>query len=226
MNDGLRSQGLLPLHEPYSDLGYAHVGAGGESTAASVLSATGSDAVVDWVVAELRDAGDPGIIIATRSALVQRDGDVVDANGASPLAFSLPVGSYHVGLRHRNHLAVMTASPIALNAAPTTVDFTNPGTSTWGSVALKEEGSKMLLWAGDTGFDGIVQYVGENNDRDGILVAIGGSVPTNVVNGVYTNLDVNLDGSIRYVGEFNDRDLILQAIGGTLPTATRHQQVP
>ena len=120
----------------------------------------------------------------------------------------------------------MTASPIALNAAPTTVDFTNPGTSTWGSVALKEEGSKMLLWAGDTGFDGIVQYVGENNDRDGILVAIGGSVPTNVVNGVYTNLDVNLDGSIRYVGEFNDRDLILQAIGGTLPTATRHQQVP
>lgn len=226
MHDGLRSQGLLPLQEPYSDLGYAHVVAGGESTTASVLSATGSDAIVDWVVAELRDAGDPGIIIATRSALIQRDGDVVDTDGVSPLAFSLPVGSYHVGLRHRNHLAVMTASPIALNAAPTTVDFTNPGTSTWGSVALKEEGSKMLLWAGDTGFDGIVQYVGENNDRDGILVAIGGSVPTNVVNGVYTNLDVNLDGSIRYVGEFNDRDLILQAIGGTLPTATRHQQVP
>lgn len=54
MGDGLRSGGLVPLSEPYSALGYVHVGGGGEATSSAVLSTTGNDAIVDWVVIELR----------------------------------------------------------------------------------------------------------------------------------------------------------------------------
>ena len=58
------------------------------------------------------------------------------------------------------------------------------------------------------------------------LVAIGGSTPTNVVNNMYSTLDVNLDGVIKYVGANNDRDVIPTTVGGSTPTNTRAQQLP
>jgi hypothetical protein len=68
-------------------------------------------------------------------------------------------------------------------------------------------------------------YTGQANDRDPILGAIGGTVPTNTVTG-YVPHDVNLDGVVRYTGATNDRDLILQVVGGVVPTNTRSQQLP
>ena len=73
--------------------------------------------------------------------------------------------------------------------------------------------------------DGVVKYTGSNNDRDPILVEIGGTVPTNTVAG-YLASDVNMDGTVKYTGGQNDRDLILQNIGGTVPTATKAEQMP
>ncbi|HMC96445.1 MAG TPA: hypothetical protein VKG92_02230, partial [Flavobacteriales bacterium] len=224
--DALRAGQLLPLIEPYTGLGYAHVGGGGESMDPSKLNVTGPDALVDWVVVELRDPANPAIRSATRSALVQRDGDVVDVDGVSPLRFDLPIASYHVAIRHRDHLGVMTASPIAFFAGVNTIDFTNPATLTWGTDAQNNVGGTMVLWPGDVNFDGVVKYMGANNDRDPILIAVGGSTPTNTVSNVYSAADVNMDGVIGYAGANNDRDIILQTIGGTVPTATRVQQLP
>ena len=65
-----------------------------------------------------------------------------------------------------------------------------------------------------------------NNDRDLILQAIGGVVPTAVLSAQYRVEDANLDGVVKYTGTDNDRDIILNAIGGTTPTAVRVQQVP
>ena len=79
------------------------------------------------------------------------------------------------------------------------------------------------LWCGDVDFDHTIRYTGAPNDRDPILQAIGGTVPTSVVQNVYSGADVNMDGAIKYVGVRNDRDLILQNIGGVTPTATRTQ---
>ncbi len=66
--------------------------------------------------------------------------------------------------------------------------------------------------------NGELKYIGGGNDRDPILVAIGGSTPTNTVNG-YRLEDVNLDGTVKYTGANNDRDPILANIGGSTPTA-------
>jgi len=81
------------------------------------------------------------------------------------------------------------------------------------------------LWEGDVSGDGLIKYVGINNDRDIVLTDIGGSVPTSVVQG-YLSSDVNLDGVVKYVGVSNDRDLILVNIGGSVPTNTRIEQLP
>ena len=225
MTDELRAGGLLPLSEPYSGLGYAHVGGGGESTTAQVLAVTGANAIVDWVVVELRDANTPANVLATRSGLLQRDGDVVGMDGSSPLTFGVAPGSYHVALRHRNHLGCMSGNAAALDASPTVVDFRLAATATFGTDARKPVGSTRVLWAGNVVFDAQLKYTGSLNDRDPILTVIGGTVPTGSAAG-YLSEDVNMDGQARYTGVENDRDIILQNIGGVVPTATRMEQLP
>ncbi|MBK8499726.1 MAG: fibronectin type III domain-containing protein [Flavobacteriales bacterium] len=227
MNDVLRSASLIPGLEPYTGLSYPMV-AGGSGTAisANVAANTGSSAIVDWVVVELRQPVSPYSVLTTRTALLQRDGDVVGMDGASPVAFDALPGNYALAIRHRNHLGVMTSAGVALTAIPTTIDFTNPGTATYGTNAQKQVGTKMTMWCGEVLADGTVRYVGGNNDRDPILVAIGGSAPTNTVNSTYSSTDVNMDGVVKYVGANNDRDPILQTVGGSVPTATRVHQLP
>jgi uncharacterized repeat protein (TIGR01451 family) len=120
MLDGLRSQGLIPLVQPYGKGSYTdipHIGAE-EATTTSVLSVTGSNAIVDWVSVELRDKNNPSVILYSRSGLVQRDGDIVDVDGVSCLSFVGAVPeSYYVTVRHRNHLGAMTANAIALTSS-------------------------------------------------------------------------------------------------------------
>ncbi|MBK7555385.1 MAG: hypothetical protein IPI55_12445 [Flavobacteriales bacterium] len=225
MGDGLRAGGLLPLNEPYTALGYVHTGPATAPTTAGVLSLTGQNAIADWVLLELRDGNNMTAVVRSRSALVQRDGDVVDTDGVSPVSFSIPPGNYFVVVRHRNHLGCMTATPIALSGIATVVDLTSPLTGTYGTDARKSAGAYRTLWSGDTTFDGKLKYTGILNDRDPILVRIGGIVPTNTVVG-YFGEDSNLDGTVKYTGTNNDRDPILVNIGGVVPTNTRLAQLP
>jgi len=229
MNDQLRTAGLVPTTEPYTGLGYSYVGTpSGQSIHTSLLGTTGNDAVVDWVVVEFRSADDPANILHSRPALLQRDGDVVDIDGTDIINSPLAPASYHVAVRHRNHLGVMTASPINMagNGANILVDLRAGATATFGTDARVDVNGVMCLRPGDGNGNGTVAYAGEMNDRDIVLQAIGGSIPTNTLNNVYDRRDVNLDGRVMYVGTGNDRDVILQAVGGTVPTAVRTQQLP
>ena len=226
MNDPLRTAGLIPLTEPYTALGFPQVaGGGGEATTATVLATTGNNAIVDWVRVELRSATEPGIVVAATHGLVQRDGDIVKANGSANLDFGVGAGNYYIVVRHRNHLGVMSASPIALSGTAVTIDFRNGATGTYGTNAQKTVGTQRALFAGNVVRDDRLKYAGSANDRDPILTAIGGAVPTATTPG-YRIEDVNLDGTVKYAGSANDRDPILVNIGGSVPTNTRVEQVP
>ncbi|MBN8821866.1 MULTISPECIES: Ig-like domain-containing protein [unclassified Spirosoma] len=220
MRDNLRERNLLPLIQPYSSAllvgsGFTHVGGGGnESTTSDVLSTTGANAIVDWVFVELRSPSSASTVIATKAALVQRDGDVVDADGTSPLSFSVGAGSYYVAIRHRNHLGVATLNTLALSSTAVTVDFTTLSTLTYGTNAQRLINSKQVLWPGNTnGVDGSskrrVIYQGNGNDLTNVfsqvLLENGNtlSLPTYIVQRYQTG-DVNLDGEIRYQGPDND----------------------
>jgi hypothetical protein len=221
MNDDLRVSGLIPLSDPYPSIGYSHIGGSGMATTNSVLSVSGNNAIVDWVVVEIRDPNTPSQRVYTTSALLQRDGDVVSIDGISPLTIPIS-GLYHVAINHRNHLGVMTPSPINISTG-SIVDFSTG--NTWGIDGTILIGGTRALWAGDVNFDGVLKYTGNNNDRDPILSRVGGISPTNVTNGYFSE-DINLSGMVKYTGQDNDRDIILQNIGGTVPTNTRSSQIP
>src|SRR5690606_10600896 len=89
MRDDLRAQGLVPLQEPYTAMGYNVEGPA--STSPAVLAVTGTNAVVDWVLVESRPATDPDQVISTRAGLLLRNGAVVSpVNGTDPLNMCLP----------------------------------------------------------------------------------------------------------------------------------------
>lgn len=225
MHDALRAAGVLPMTEPYTALGFVQVGSGGERTNANVLAVSGDHAIVDWVLIELRSGTDNTVVSATRAALLCANGDVVDVNGSSSVAFDAPSGSYYICLRHRNHLAVLTEAPVVLGPTVTGVDLTDGSMPTFGSEAQTIQAGARLLWSGDVNTDGTIKYTGSGNDRDVVLVAIGGSVPTNTITGYHLE-DTDLDGTVKYTGIGNDRDPMLVNIGGTVPTNVRHAQLP
>lgn len=225
MNDDLRVQGLVPLTEPYTSLGYTHVGGGGEVTTAAVLSTTGSDAIVDWVVVELRAPGNLGIVGESRCGLLQRDGDIVGVDGVSALRFTSAIGDWHVAVRHRNHLGAMSAMPVRITLAERTYDLSDGSVPLYGTEASATVSGKQVLWCGEVLTDGGVKYVGSANDRDPILVRVGGSTPNNTLPGYWPE-DVDLDGVVRYVGADNDRDLLLLNVGSTTPNNVRSGQLP
>ncbi len=223
MRDDLRTAGLIPLNEPYSTMGFPQFGGGGgETTTQGVLNTTGPDAIVDWVCVELRSANDPTVILATQQALLQRDGDVVSADG-SPLQFNLTAGSYHVAIEHRNHLAVMTGNSASLSSNSTAVDFTS--INTYGTQAEKTVGTLQAMWMGNVvRAGGAIKYTGSNNDRDPILARIDGD-PTSLLSGYYPE-DSNMNGVVEYAGSNNDRDPILSNVGGSTPNNVRVEQLP
>ncbi len=158
-DDVIRASGDIPLIEPYSAMGFTLVNSdGGEVVESAVLNVTGNDAIVDWVFVELLDGTDPSVVLATRSALLQSDGDIVDTDGVSELTFAnMGDGDYYIRIRHRNHLSIRTLDLVSLSAASIGVlDFTSSATLVVGTDARKDVGGVLLLWAGDANGDNSV----------------------------------------------------------------------
>jgi subtilisin-like proprotein convertase family protein len=227
MSDALRAASLLPNTQPYTALGYTFTGTpgAGGTVAASVFTVTGINAIVDWVIVELRSAAVPSTIVASCTALLQCDGDVVGLDGVSPVIITTPPNSYYVTVRHRNHLGCMSATAVALSNVPATINFSAPASATYGTDAQTTVGTVHALRTGDVSFNKTVSYTGAGNDRDPILVRVGSTTPNNTVNGYYIE-DTNLNGIVSYTGGANDRDVILVNVGSTTPNNTRAEQMP
>jgi hypothetical protein len=119
---------------PYGNASYPTIGyAGGDTVSQAVLAVTGNNAIVDWVLIELRNASNSATVVANKRALIQRDGDVVSAtDGISPVTFSdtLRSGNFYVSIKHRNHMGIMSAAPFSLNGCTKDVDLTQ-ATGVW-----------------------------------------------------------------------------------------------
>jgi hypothetical protein len=250
MQDSLRVQSKLPVTEPYGTLNtstnpytsvYTQVNGGGNETVTnSVLSIAGNNAIIDWVFIQLRDASNASQVMATRSALLQRDGDIVDVDGTSDVTFlNVNAGNYFVSVKHRNHLAVMTASAIALNSnANPLLDFTNSATALYAKTApnnnpspltgaAKTVGVYKALYAGNCAIstsskNSMLTYNSTSvSDRAALLSACPGISILNA----YSVFDVDMNGSAMFNGTAPDRLVILANCGGSL-TAIVTEQLP
>ena len=251
MNDNLRAgTNLIPLSDPYRTAPYntsfTHVNNPvTEVAAASVFNnaALTGDNIVDWVYLELRDNSgvNPGAtVVQTRAALVQRDGDIVDIDGVSPVFFkNIGAGAaYTLAVRHRNHLGIST-DPVANLQS---LDVATPGTTTdfstmvdaqiFGtSAAFTTSGGKTLLWGGNCNYalaagTQRVAFINPNNDKDFILVTALGNVPGGSILNTYHVADLNMNRAVRFINPNNDKDFILINVLNNLPGANRNQALP
>lgn len=186
--------GNFPLSDPYAAAPYnssfVHVNNPTVATTTpTVLAVSTNNAIVDWVFLELRQGTSGSTSVSyTKSALLQKDGDVVDMDGVSPVTFNnAPSGSYYVAIRHRNHLGFRTTNTLSLNSTATSINFTNNSAALFGSYPLVSlNGSTSAMNGGDANSDGSIDAF------DTIL--------WEAQNGLfddYTNRsDYNMDGSV------------------------------
>jgi hypothetical protein len=257
MNENLRTPtNVIPLSDPYRSSPYntyfSHVNnASIEVANASVFTnqPLAADNIVDWVFLELRDNSgvNPGATrIQTRSALVQRDGDIVDIDGVSPIYFKNldAAANYTLAVRHRNHLGLSTdpvANLLTLNeSSATAVNFTTyTDAQLFGTTAAyTTSGGINLLWAGNVSGNGFVRYQGNNgpgatnvSDRQSLLTDLGNNELA-ILSG-YNRGDLNMNGFTRYQGNngpgvFNqsDRQFLLGTVLGSNELTIRTQSLP
>ncbi len=212
MNDKLRSQGLIPITNPYAtDADFDHISS--ESTSPQVLTQTGENAIIDWVLIEIRRKTDPSVIVESRAALLQSDGDIVDTDGVSPISFQSLANNYYVAIKHRNHLSVMTQNPILLDEN-TVIDFTDPNFTLFGQNAMQITNNNVgVMWAGNANSNENIIFQGINNDTNEIFfeVLTNDSNVQGAVNFIYSGYhksDVNMDGEVIYQGANNDANVI------------------
>ena len=243
MSDNLRTpSNLIPLSDPYRTAPYntsfVHVNNSLTETAAPsvfVDQPAANDNIVDWVFLELRNTATSGnTVLQTRSALLQRDGDIVDVDGKSLVTFNnLNSGNYTIAVRHRNHLGLSTDPATftpALDEKESTailVDFAT-STNVFGpatAYAIASDG-KHTLWGGNGNMDNIVKFSGLQNDKDYLLLSTLEGDPGNILINAYSPADLNLNGVIKYNGLGNDKDFLFKSVLGSSTTTLRIQSLP
>ncbi len=183
MNDDLRNNGDLPTSCPYDAV----------SCDPSVFNATGNNAIVDWVWVELRDKNDNTSILAGKSALIQRDGDVVSSDGVSPISFDIIPDEYYIAVAHRNHLGIITASTITTTCKTTVLDLRQDTSLIVGGISAVNNMTDGYYALHAADFDGNGQI--QNSDLNGMLPLLGVSSYSFAdldMNGQVQNTDINI----------------------------------
>jgi hypothetical protein len=233
----------IPVRDPYAfatpnvDVtgNFTHVGVGTQTNlgtiadSAAVFGVTGENAIVDWVFVELRSKLDSTLVMATRSGLLQRDGDVVDMDGISALAFGgVSADSFYVVVRHRLHLGVMSKivsrSSLVDFTVPTTpvFDFGDSRGAAFNYTGLAQNSEVKFgyraLWAGDFNADGKIKFTNPADDLNylffDILVHpdnINGNANYNFAYGYYQG-DINMNGKIKFDNPDDDKNLLYAQI--------------
>ena len=178
----------------------------------------------------------------TRAALIQRDGDIVDVDGVSPVTFNgIADGNYILAVRHRNHLglSIDQSSARALNETSSTAYTTNVidlrtatdaqlfGTSNAYRLTTHPFLANVnLLWGGNANANNNTRFSGLNNDRDFLLINTLSNNPASFLNNIYHSADVNMNKGVRFSGLNNDRDLLLIKVLGNNPATFKTQALP
>lgn len=113
MHDNLRTNGAIPSTSPY------------DGTTLPDPTVLQNHAVVDWIFVRLLSACDSTLSLDGRSALLLKDGNIVDLDGLSPLVFNVPYDEYYIEIQHRNHLPIRSLFPFLLKTSNYIYDFSN-----------------------------------------------------------------------------------------------------
>lgn len=208
MNTVLATKAYFPKVQPYKPWGYDGI----ESVASIPAD------VVDWILVELRS--DETTMVAQRAGFLLSDGSVVDLDGVSPLAFGdgLVAGDYYIVIKHRNHLAIMSAVAQPLSGASVLYDFTTGIGQAFvngGTAMLLTSDNRPAMILGDVNGDKVSRAGGPPNLNDKTLLTSHTGIG---ILSEYSGYDVNMDGFARSSGppQFNDAFRLTSTLGITI----------
>ncbi|MGB1206435.1 MAG: DUF1501 domain-containing protein [Chitinophagales bacterium] len=185
MHTYLQNSNLLPFNQPYQNSPWFY--SGNES-----ISTVPTD-MVDWLLIEILDLESSISVVSRRAVLLKNDGSVCD-----PITMETAIvfngiftgNRYHVAVRHRNHLGVVSRNPIDINGDEL-YDFTLAANMAMGENQLKELNNGLFaLCAGDIDANGAITVADINKH----LQELSNS-------NVYLPADVNMNGSIDMLDE-------------------------
>ncbi len=179
MTTHLRANNLLPNEQPFNTAPWFYNG----NESAAILP----NEAVNWVLVEIRNANYPYDLEARNAALLLADGTVVGTNSEiDAIHFpDLNSGEYHIIVRARGHLDVMSARAVSLpNMLP--YDFTNAANIALETKQLKTLGNGVFaLYAGDIDNNGVINFADFNAYQ---------SQQNN--SNQYNEADCNMDGQV------------------------------
>ena len=163
-------------------------------------------------------------MVDSRSALIQRDGDIVDVDGMGSLKFSQAnAGQYYLVVKHRNHLSVMSVKNTMSNVCKV-IDFTQVSTPNFNKDATNIINQPQInvqqgkaLWAGNALSDSDIIFQGTQNDVNIIYTSVTNDIgnffvsPAYKLKGYYTE-DIDMNGETIFQGTGNDVEFIYQNI--------------
>jgi ligand-binding sensor domain-containing protein len=182
MTTTLNTNNLIPLssNDAYSTAVYGY-------TASTVGSIPNSN-IVDWVLVELRTGTASGTKVGTRAGFLKSDGKIVDVDGVSPLRFNgVNAGNYYVVVRHRNHLAIMSANAIPLSGSSALYDF-----STSQSQAYTPDSDPLVALSGG----GFGMVAADANNSAIVTAADVTPIIANLNATIYNGADINMSAIV------------------------------
>ena len=136
--------------------------------------------ITDEMTVELHSANAPFGFVASSVATLHTNGMATCTfNSAGP-------GNYYVVVKHRNALQTWSATPVLLNAAATTYNFTNASNKAYGDNMIEVEPGVWAFYSGDISLDeniDLTDFLQYENDANNFLSG-------------YLSTDLNGDGSV------------------------------
>lgn len=193
MRTTLRQANLLPTQQPYNTSPWNYTGTENNNLI--------PNNAVDWVLIELKNTDFTSVLNGKKACWLLNNGTLQDVDGRAGVNFeNVAPGNYHIIIRHRNHLAVMSATTISIPTI-STYNFSYDNSMAYGNNQLKIKNGLYCLLGGDFYANGLIS-VSDFNKYNEQISGIS----------VYKTQDVNLDKIIS-VSDFNYYLNNLSAIG-------------
>jgi len=185
MNTDIFDEGLLPANQPYSASPWNYDGT-------EILTAQVGTDVVDWVYIQMRETdGDASTatidkMIDHQAAVVLADGTIARPDGTPNILYTGNITqNLYIVIYHRNHLAVMSATPLVESTGTFTYDFSDALSKAYMDGQADLGGGMYGMIAGDSDASGTV----DNSDKDVNWNNEAGSAG-------YFGSDLNLDSQV------------------------------
>ncbi len=181
-----------PAGQPYDIAPWNYMGMEGadflRDEYALIANDYGNVPIVDWVLVGFRTGISKNTEVAAHAALLQADGHIIFLD--DQVVWNLPAGDYYIQIEHRNHMGVLSPSPVVLQNGRLQYDFRS--SDSWKGTLFGQKQIDAQRWAmfmGDGNQTTDIGYDVNGNDRIGWQSANGQY-------GRYQSADHNMNGDV------------------------------